>query len=184
MLPARAANGNGKVAAIIGYKAGQPALYEIADVAQHLLRIGSIFQEFDDRCIAPGERLQQRIVVRIGQAAHIEYQIGVQRNAVLVSERLEQQCQTRAVHFDELLDPVAQRIGIEFGGVDVVADVADFGEQFTLVADAFRKCTDTVTERVQAACLGKAFYQGIVLGIQEQHMHVHALLLDLLQQWR
>ena len=85
-MPARAADGNGKVAAVIGYETGQPALHEIADVAKHLLCIGGIFQEFDDRRIAPGEWTKLRGIVRIGQAAHIEHQVRIERDAVLVTE--------------------------------------------------------------------------------------------------
>ena len=139
VLSAGAADGHGQVAAVVGDETGQPAFHEIADIAKHVLCAGGVVEKFDHRGIAPGERSQHRVVVRVGQAAHIEHQVGIQRDAVLVAERLEQQRQARAIQFDELLDPGAQRIGVEFGGVDVMADVADLGEQFTLVADAFRQ---------------------------------------------
>ena len=55
VLSAGATYGNGKVAAVIGDKTGQPAFHEIADVAKHLLDIGNIFQEFDHWRIATVE---------------------------------------------------------------------------------------------------------------------------------
>ena len=123
--------------------------------------------------------------MRIGQAAHVEHQIGIQRQAVLEAEGFEQQRQARAIQRDELLDPCAQRIGVEFAGVDVMADVGDLGEQFAFLADAFRQGLSFVetgiAQRMQAACFGKAFDQRLGLRIEEQHMHVDVLLFDLLQ---
>ena len=55
--------------------------------------LASASQELDHRRVAAGERAQLRVVVRIGQAAHVEHQVGVERNAVLEAERLEQQRQ-------------------------------------------------------------------------------------------
>ena len=43
----------------------------------------------------PGVRPQLRIVVRVGQAAHVEHHVGVERDAVLVREGLEKQRQAR-----------------------------------------------------------------------------------------
>ena len=137
MPPAGAADRNGQVAAIVGDKTGQPAFDKIAYVDKHVLYAGGVVQEFDHCRVAPSERLQHRVVVGIGQAAHIEYQIGIQRDAVLETERLEQQCQPRAIHLDELLDPGPQRVGVQLGGVDVMADVADLGEQLAFLTDAF-----------------------------------------------
>src|SRR3989338_2687014 len=137
VLSAGAADGQGEVAAVVGDIAGQPALHKIADVAEHVLRGRGVFEKFDDCRIASGERAQVFVVMRVGQTAHIEYQIRVQRDAVLEAERLEQQRQASAIQVDELLDPGAQRIGVELGGVDMVADAADFGEQFALVGNTF-----------------------------------------------
>ena len=60
--------------------------------------------------------------MRVGQAADIEDEIGIERNAVLETEGLEHQRQSLArVGFDELAHPFAQGIGLEITGVDAMA---------------------------------------------------------------
>src|SRR3989338_5778388 len=162
VLPAGAAEGNCKITAAIRDVTRQPAFHEIADIAKHVLHGRGVFQKFDYRRVVPGKRAQRRIVVRIGQAAHIEYQISVQRDAMLEAERLEQQRQARPVQLDELLDPGTQRIGIELGGVDVIADAADFGKKLAFIGDAlgqgaplFTVCQGSgIVKRMQAARFG------------------------------
>src|SRR5258705_11891163 len=87
--------------------------------------------------IFAGERSQLRIVEWIGQAAHIEYEIGVERYPMLVAERLEQERHPRLVEFDDALDPCAQRIGIQVARIDAMRQAADVGEQVALMLDGF-----------------------------------------------
>ena len=47
--------------------------------------------------------------MRIGQEAHVEHEIGVEQNAQLEAELLEQKRQPRRVDAQEILDPAAQR---------------------------------------------------------------------------
>ena len=83
------------------------------------------------------QRAQLRIVVRIGQAAHVEHEIGVQRNAVLVSERLEQQRQSRWSDSTNSLIQARSACGLS-SLVSMWCDMlADVGEQLALALDAF-----------------------------------------------
>jgi hypothetical protein len=74
----------------------------------------------------------------------------------------------------------------------MVADIADSGEQLALEPDAFQQGAfllavfqkSGIVERMQAAGFGEALHQRLGLGVQKQHMHVHFLLFDLLQQRR
>jgi hypothetical protein len=86
VLPAGAADGDGKIAAVVGHQTRQPALHEFAYVTEHILCIRGFFQKPNHCGVAPGERAQLRAVMRIGQAAHIENQIGIQRDAALERE--------------------------------------------------------------------------------------------------
>ena len=54
MAPARAANGDGQVAAIVAYEARQPLFYEIPNVPAHCLDIGVGFEKPDHIRIKPG----------------------------------------------------------------------------------------------------------------------------------
>jgi len=112
VLSAGAADGDGEVAAVVCDEAGQPACDEVVDVGEHLLREGGVIQKVDHGLVASGERAQRRIVMRVGQAAHVEYEIGVQRQPVLETEGLEQQGEPGAIQRDELLDPGAQGVGV------------------------------------------------------------------------
>ena len=86
MLAAGTAERNGEITAIIDNKVGQPAFYEETDVIAHFFHTGDVFEKFDHCRIASGKGAQDRIVVWVGQAAHVEYKIGVERDAILVSE--------------------------------------------------------------------------------------------------
>src|SRR3989338_7141589 len=178
MLSAGAADGHGEITAVVGDIAGKPAFQKITDIAKHILRGRRIFQKFDDCSVVSGERAQRRIVVRIGQAAHIEYQVRVQRNAMFEAEQFEQQRQARAVQLDELLDPGAHSVGVEIAGVDVVADAADLGEQFALVGDALGQGAalftvyqrSGVAERMQTARFGKTLHPRVGLDRKSTHL--------------
>jgi len=61
------------------------------DVGVHALDFGYGLEELDDRRVATGERAERGLVVRIGQAPHVEDEIGVERRAVLEAERFEEE---------------------------------------------------------------------------------------------
>ena len=102
---ARAADRDGQVVAVVARVVGQPARDEVVDVAVHALDFGIALEEVDDGGVACRSAAQRRLVVRIGQAAHVEHEVGVERHAVLEAERLEQQRELATDRRDEVLDP-------------------------------------------------------------------------------
>ena len=179
MLAAGAADGNGHVAAVVRDETGQPVGQKFLDVAVHAFdgRVG--VEKFDHGPVLARQRTQRRVVKRIGQAANIEYEVRVQRNAVLVAERLEEERQARIVRFDEVLDPCPQRVGIQIARVDMVGLRADFGEQDALARDAFDHRQVAAAERMAAARFRKALEQRLGLGLEEDDPHGHAARLEL-----
>ena len=118
------------------------------------------------------------LIVGVGQAAHVEHEIGIQRYSLLEAERLEQQRQARAVDFDQVFDPAAQGVGRELAGVDAMSRFPDLAEQFALARDALGHGKPAIAQGMAPPCFGKALEQGFILGLQKQQFHVHAFLLE------
>ena len=139
MLATGAADRHGQVVPVVARIVGQPARHEMIDVGIHALDFGKLLEVGDDLRIATAQILERRLVMRIGQAAHVEHQVRVERYAVLVTERLKEQRQARRIDADEILDPGAQRACGELAGIDVVAERAQIGERGALVFDRLGK---------------------------------------------
>src|SRR5712691_12831939 len=84
---AGAADGDRERAAAVLPVRGQPGLDESADIPQHRADLRLPLEKRDDLRVKAGKGSQPRIVMRIGQTAHVEHEIRVQGNAVLVAER-------------------------------------------------------------------------------------------------
>src|SRR5205814_600760 len=82
-----AADRDRKRAAAVLPVRGEPGLDEPADVPQHRADLGLPLEKRDHVRVETGERPQPRVVMRVGQAAHVEYQVRVERNALLVADR-------------------------------------------------------------------------------------------------
>ena len=95
MPAAGAADRDGQVVAVVARVVGQPARDEVVDVAVHPLDFGDRSRGTRPPARRARSAAQRRLVVRIGQAAHVEHEIGVERHAVLEAERLEQQRELR-----------------------------------------------------------------------------------------
>src|SRR5665647_1762667 len=87
MLAPSAAYGYRQIATIITHKARQPARDKAAYVFSHSIYFLLAFKKIDHCHITSSQRAQIGIIVRVGQAAHIEYQIRIQRDAMLEAER-------------------------------------------------------------------------------------------------
>ena len=103
--------------------------------------------------VAPGERAQARVVVRVGQAAHVEYEIRVAGQATLEGEGLEQQGEPRAGEAGEGEHAGAQRRRAHPGGIDAMGRLDQGREQFAFARDAFLEGARTVGQRMAAARL-------------------------------
>ena len=91
---------------------------------------------------------------------------------MLVRERLKEQREPRGRHFDEVAHPVAQDVGTQLAGIDVVRQTRDLFEELALARDRLRERAAAVAERMAAPRLREALDQRIVLGLDEQHFHV------------
>ena len=128
---------HGQIVAVVADVAGQPVGDEAADVVAHVhAPRASASRKATTAPIACRSAAAARVVVRVGQAAHVEDQVGVERDAVLEAEGLEQQRQPCArLEGDEILDPGAQGVGPEVAGVDAVAEGGNRFERIALAAD-------------------------------------------------
>ena len=89
VLAARTADGDGNVAAAFVLHFWQPFAHKTGNVVQHFLRQRLAVQETDNRLLHAVERAQFGLVVGIGQAAHVEHEIGTRRAAVFEAERFD-----------------------------------------------------------------------------------------------
>ncbi|MCY1346899.1 hypothetical protein D9M69_329970 [compost metagenome] len=128
---------------------------------------------------------QLGLPVRIGQAAYIEHQVGIHRHAALEAEGLDQEGGARLGFVEQAqLDGVAQLVEVEAGGVDLqVGEVGDGAEQGGFVANRFGQRPRLVGQWMAPAGLGEALEQGLVVGIEEQHVTVDMPGADLVEQF-
>ena len=95
--------------------------------------------------------------MRVGQAAHVENEVGVERQAMLEAEGFEHQRQTlTGFGFDELAHPFAQGVGLESAGVDAMAESGNRLQQLALGADRFGQRLLLGGQRMAAARFGIA----------------------------
>ena len=113
----------------------EPAFEEVGDVVVHARHVGMLAQPVDHWSIAPGERAQRGHVMRVGQHAHVEHVVGVQRHAALEGEGFEDQRERALRCGDQRLDIALQLGRTDDAGVDHVGAVAQVGEQFTFEVD-------------------------------------------------
>jgi hypothetical protein len=78
---------------MVAHHRRQPAFDEIDDLGLHRLHFGLHAQEIGHWRIQSGQGPELGFIVRIGQHAHIEHEVGIHRHAALEAERLEHQCQ-------------------------------------------------------------------------------------------
>ena len=186
MLAAGATDRDREIAAVRAGQLGNPVLEEADDVGEHLGDDRMALEVFDDRRIAAGERGEARLPVGIGQAAHVEHEVGVARHAVPVREGLEQDRHAAfAAAADALADELAQLVHRGARGVDdQVGGVGDRLQQLALLAQRLRQAEPFAAQRMPPARLAIALEQRFLVGAQEQHLAVHAALLELRDQSR
>ena len=125
--------------------------------------------------VAPGERAQVRLVMRVLQEAHIEHQVGLARQPVAVGEGGHADGHLRAAAPREMSgqDP-AQLRRRERRGVDhQVGPRPQRHQQIALGGDPVDD-RPAVGERMAAAGLGVAAAQDAVLAVEEDHGQAQA----------
>src|SRR5262245_6288220 len=90
MLTAGTADGHREITAIVSDVGRQPVTDEARDVSLHALHFRLVGKEVANSLVPAGLRTQYRVVVWVGQAAHVEDEVGIERNAVLEAEGFEQ----------------------------------------------------------------------------------------------
>lgn len=87
---------------------GQPGFYEADDVFAQLECIRLCLEKGCHRGILARQRPQDRVIVRVWQAANIKQQIGITRHAMLEPEGLEDQGQPiLAINVQKIANPGA-----------------------------------------------------------------------------
>ncbi len=85
-MAAGTADGDGHVTAFAGGVAGQPFLQVVTDVLVHIFHFRLFAEVITDRGITAGKGAQVGQPVRVGQATHVEYQVGIHRQAAFEPE--------------------------------------------------------------------------------------------------
>ncbi|MNE22577.1 hypothetical protein D3C80_1157930 [compost metagenome] len=91
MVAAGAADGHGDVGTIAGGKARQPFAQVGEQVLIHFLDIRLGVQVVAHHLFQAAVLAQVRLPVGVGQAAHVEHQVGVHRHAALEAEGFDQE---------------------------------------------------------------------------------------------
>ena len=125
----------------------------------------------------PVKRTQARLPVRIGQAAQVEDEVGVERDAVLVTEGLDQYRQRRLrAQADAAAHSVAQLVDARVAGVDDEFGAGDHrAEQFLLAGDGLAQAHPLRRQRVRPAAFRVALEQTVLVGVQEHDLAANAL---------
>ncbi len=124
--------------------------------------------------------------MRVRQATHVEDQVGVERQAVLEAEGLEQQGQAvgLVLQRDEVLDHRTQGIRPQVAGVDAMAESLQGGQRRALLGDRLGQRLVAGGERMAAARFGKALDQHVVARIEEDAANIDPVRRELLQLGR
>src|SRR3546814_7394051 len=80
VLSSGAPDGDGEVVAGVLHVQGQPAAYKATNVVDHGLDAAKLAQPLGNGLVAPGQRPQDAFVMGVGQAAYVEYQVGIARS--------------------------------------------------------------------------------------------------------
>src|SRR3954471_8227907 len=130
----------------------------------------------DDARVVAGQRPERRLVVRVGEEAHVEHEVGVAGGAVLEAEALERDRQARRRRAREELvgDLAAQHVRLQAGRVDDdVRALLDRLEHRALGGDAARDARPR-RGRVPAARLLVAREERLLVGVEEEDAVVQA----------
>src|SRR5262249_1867350 len=184
MPTARAADRDSQIDAIVASVVRKPARHEMIDVAIHPFRLGLAFKVLDDFRIDTALRGEFRLPIGIGQATDVEHEVGVERDAVLVPEGLEQQREPGRIHADEILDPQTQRRRRKLARIEAIAERSHVGESFALELDRLGERALLIRKRMPSARLGETLDQGLCLRIEIEKAYGPAVPARRRDRWR
>src|SRR3954454_13156888 len=173
---AGAADRHHQVRLALGHELREQELQQRDHVAVELLQPAVSAHVLDDRRVEAGQRAQVGLVVRVGQEADVEREVGVARRPVLVPERGERDRQPpRRGGREQLVgDLAAERGGRQARRVDHdVGALLDRGQQLLLGADAVDHAA-VRGERMPPPRLLVALAEVLLVGGEEDHAVHHA----------
>ena len=152
----------------------------------HRRRVGLLAQKALHRLVHAGQGAQLQVVIGVGQHAHVEHIVGIDRDAVLEAERLEHQRHLVGGRLDQGLDVALQLRATDVAGVDHMGVLAQVAQQLALLLNDLHQGLAAVGQLglgqwVAAPGFGETAHQGAGGGVQEQHVQVHARGLEALQ---
>src|SRR6476661_8253808 len=168
VLATRAADGDRDVAAALADVAVDHRVEQAAGPAQELVGALLPHDELADRRVPSGQGPQLGDPVRVGQEAHVEDDVGIERQAVLEPERHDGDAQLdAAVAREERGQLGAQLVHVEARAVDDdVGGRAQVEEQLALALDAVEEPAVTL-QRVRAADALETPHEGLVGRVEE-----------------
>ncbi|MNR04292.1 hypothetical protein D3C85_1202370 [compost metagenome] len=122
--------------------------------------------------IQPGLFAQFWFPVRVGQAAHIEYQVGIDRHAALEPERLHQEGGAWLGLVQQAqLDGVTKLVEVQVGRIDLeVRQIGYRPQQGGLILNGFGQRAIGAAQRMATAGFREALEQGLFVGVQIQYV--------------
>src|SRR5690348_13749691 len=141
MLSAGAPYRDGQVAAVGSNHLGNPVLEKIRDVFLEPLDGCMALEKFHYPGVATRERREPRLPKGVRQAACVEDEVGVARDTLAISERLEQDRHAAfGARTDALTNQFAQLMDARASGIDdQVGSAGDRLQQLSFLRDGFRE---------------------------------------------
>src|SRR6185369_3189399 len=167
---ARAPDADGEVALPFPDVARNHVGEEVVQLLDEARGVRLALHVADDGRMVPGEGLEGRYEVRVGQEAGVEHEVRFRGHAVFVAERRDGEDQGRLVlaHVVVLADVVAELVhGVVRGIEDEVGHLADGAQGLALLADALdRGLVDG--QGVGPPRLAEPALQDLLLRLQEE----------------
>src|SRR6185437_12152760 len=109
---------DGQVTLVLALESREPCIQETPDVSHVLYYETLSVEELADGGVFPRKRAQTRVPMRVGQAARVEHEIAVGRQAAAVGERFEHQREAAGGCAEIRGDAAPQLVHIAVAGVD------------------------------------------------------------------
>src|SRR6185437_11574479 len=172
---AGAADRDGQVTLVLAFESRQPCVEETLDVSKILYYETLPIEEFADGRVLARKRAQARVPVRVGQAARVEHEIAVGRQAAAVGEGFEHQREGARGGAEIGGDAAPQLVHVAVAGVDrTVGNRKQRAQAAAFLGDRVYKRAAFLRQRVTAAAAGVALQQDLVTGFQEHQFGIRA----------
>ena len=180
VLATGAADADGEVGAVAALdEGGQPGFEVGGGIGNEAARFVVLFEKGDDRCIAAAVGADGRVPVGVGQKAHVEKEIGIDRRAVFEAEGLQGDDERRGGVTEDGAQTVFQLVNAVAAGVeDDVGEIHQGVQQMAFVFNRFRqraRAFGADVQRVRAACFAVAAHEDVGVGGEKQDLDVGVL---------